>query len=312
MPKNFNGLFDTKMLNLHKKLSLIDVVNFIFWLAIFIFYIISFKLSSYKLYGFVLLTGLLVFQMLIIKIRNTTSLTYWQKLLLLIYPAVFLVMIFDGIHLVLPYINSNVYDRQLYEIDYRLLGVNPTVWIESYINPYLTELMYILYFFYFPMPLIILGYLFRKKLFKELDKSLVFLLVTYYGAYLMYFLVPALGPRYYTELVMQQSLSLDGLWLTDIIRNTISSLEHNKFDAFPSLHTAISLATIIIIAQYRKIWLWFFIPVLIGILVSLIYCRYHYFIDIIGGIIWTITAYWLTEHFYEKLHKKYFVTFISE
>ncbi len=300
------------MLHLYKKLSLVDVVNFLFWLAIFIFYLISFPVSDYKLHGFILLTGLLVFMIIIIKIRHKTSLPKWQKLLLLIYPAFFLAMIFDSIHLVLPYINSNVYDKELYEIDHWLLGVNPTVWIEQFINPALTELMYILYFFYFPMPLIILGYLYLNKKYKELDKSLVFMLITYYGAYLLYFLVPALGPRFYPELLQQQSVSLKGLWLTDTIRNTISSLEHNKFDAFPSLHTAISLATIIIIAQYRKKWLWFFIPVLIGILISLIYCRYHYFIDIIGGVFWTLIAFAITEKYYEKLYQKYFVAFFNE
>ncbi len=296
----------------YKKLSLVDVVNLIFWLAIFIFYIISFNQSAYKLHGFLLLAGLAFFLGAVIKLRSKKQLNKAEKYLLLFYPAIFLIMIFDGIHLVLPYINSNVYDKELYQIDYRLLGVNPTVWIENFINPYLTEFMYLLYFFYFPMPLIILGYLYKTKKYKALDKALVFLFVTYYGAYLMYFLVPALGPRFYPELVSQQKVSLNGLWLTDLIRNTISSLEHNKFDAFPSLHAAITLATVIIVAQYKKKWLWFFVPVLIGIFISLIYCRYHYFIDMIAGVIWTLIAFWLTEKFYDKLYQKYFVSFIHD
>jgi len=296
----------------NKKLSLVDVVNFIFWLAIFIFYIISFRQSEYKLHGFLLLTGLLIYQFIIIKIRQSPKKSWGRKFMLLLYPAFYLVMIFDGIHLVLPYINSHVYDKELFEIDHWLLGVDPTVWIEQFINPYLTELLYILYFFYFPMPLIILGYLYRKKMYKALDKSVVFIFLTYYGAYLLYFLVPALGPRYYAPLVAKQKVALDGLWLTDIIRNTISSLEHNKFDAFPSLHTAITLATVIIVAKYRPKWLYFFIPVLIGIFISLIYCRYHYFIDMIGGIIWTLIAYWITEKYYDKLYQKYFIPFIKD
>jgi len=299
-------------MNLNKKLSIVDVVNLWFWLAIFVFYVISFQQSDYKLYGFLLLSGLLVFVYYIVQIRSKKTKSKWQKFLLLLYPAIFLVMIFDGIHLVLPYINSHVYDKELFEIDRWLLGVNPTVWIERFINPYLTEFMYILYFFYFPMPLIILGYLYRRKMYRELDKSIVFLFLTYYGSYLLYFLVPALGPRYYEPLVAQQKVPLDGLWLTDVIRNTISSLEHNKFDAFPSLHTAITLATVMIVAKYRKKWLWFFVPVLLGIFISLIYCRYHYFIDMIAGVIWTLIAYWLTEKYFDKLYHKYFVSFIDE
>jgi len=299
-------------MDFNKKLSLVDVVNFIFWLAIFIFYSISFRQSEYKLHGFLLLAGLLIYQFVIVKIRQSSKKSLAHKIMLLLYPAIYLVMIFDAIHLVLPYINSYVYDKELYKIDRWLLGVNPTVWIEQFINPYLTEFLYILYFFYFPMPLIILAYLYRNKMFKALDKSIVFMFLTYYGSYLLYFLFPALGPRYYSPLLDQQKVALNGLWFTDVIRDTISSLEHNKFDAFPSLHTAITLATIIIIAKYRPKWLYFFIPVLIGIFISLIYCRYHYFIDMIGGVIWTIIAYLITEKYYDKLYQKNFEVFIKD
>ncbi len=299
-------------MNFYKKLSLVDVVNLIFWLAIFIFYVISFSQSQYRLYGFVLLTGLLLFQWFILKLRARKNKKVWQKYLLLFYPAIYLIFIFDSIHTVLPYINSKVYDKELYQIDRWLLGVDPTVWIERFINPYTTELLYILYFFYFPMPLIILGYLYKKKMFKALDKSIVFYFITYYGSYLLYFLVPALGPRFYPELVQKQQRSLDGLWLTDVIRNTISSLEHNKFDAFPSLHAAITLVTILVIAKYRKKWLWVFIPVLAGIFISLIYCRYHYFIDIIAGVVWTLIAYYIVEKYYDKWYQKYFTAYYNE
>ena len=50
--------------------------------------------------------------------------------------------------------------------------------------------------------------------------------------------------------------------LRKLIRNVINSLEHNKYDAFPSLHAAITLATLIIMGQYRKNWLYVFIPVI--------------------------------------------------
>ena len=214
--------------------------------------------------------------------------------------------------MVLSYINPNIYDEQFYNLDFMLLGVNPTVWIEPIINPYLTELMYYLYLFYFPMPLIILGYLFKNKMYKQLDKAVLFFFITYYGAYLLYFVFPASGPRFYEPLVKLQKVPLDGIWFTDIIRNTISSLEHNKFDAFPSLHAAISLATVIIIGQYRKKWLYFFIPILIGIFISLIYCRYHYFVDMIGGVIWTLISFWFVEKYYDKLFAMKFVRFYSD
>jgi len=299
-------------MSINKKFSVLDVVNFLFWFVILVFYIVTFNQSTFKIQAFILLLGLAIFSILSIYFREKKNKPWYIKLIVLLYPVVFLVLIFDSLHMVLPYINSNVYDMALADIDFNTLGINPTVWIESIINPYLTEFMYYLYLFYFPMPLIILGYLFKNKMYVELDKSMLFYFLTYYGSYLLYFVVPALGPRFYEPIVELQKVPLDGLILTDLIRDTISSLEHNKFDAFPSLHAAITLTTVIIIGHYRKKWLYIFIPILIGIFISLIYCRYHYFIDMIGGVVWTLISFWIVEQFYDKYFTKRFIPFYSD
>ncbi len=299
-------------MNKKYRISAVDIVNFIYWLFMVFFYILAFREIKEKIYGFVLLGLLAVFEILIIKYRNNKTGNNFLKLLHLLYPAIFLIFVFDSIHISLPYINHNIYDAALANIDYKLLGFHPTVAIEKIINPYLTELMYYLYLFYFFMPFIIMVYLFRKKMFRELDKTVLFLLMTFYGSYLLYYLFPALGPRFYQPLVALQTKPLDGILLTDIIRDTISMLEHNKFDAFPSLHAAVSLSVLLAIAKYRKKWLYLFIPVVAGIFVSLIYCRYHYFIDIVGGVVWTFICYFLVEKYYDKFYPEYFTPYYSE
>lgn len=294
------------------RLSAVDLVNFIYWLFMVFFYLFAFSEVKEKIYGFVLLSFLMIFEIFIIKYRNIKTNNNFLKLLHLLYPAIFLIFVFDSIHISLPYINHNIYDEALANIDYKLLGFHPTVAIEKIINPYLTELMYYLYLFYFFMPFIIIAYLFRKKMFRELDKTVLFLIMTFYGSYLLYFAFPALGPRFYQPLVALQTVPLKGILFTDTIRNTISMLEHNKFDAFPSLHAAVSLSVLIAIAKYRKKWLYLFIPIVTGIFISLIYCRYHYFIDIIGGVVWTFICYFLVEKYYDKFYPKYFAPYYSD
>lgn len=293
------------------KISIIDIINFLFWFVILVFYIFTFNQSEYKLQGFLLFSILAIFEFVVIWFRSKEFKNYIIKFIVLFYPAVFLISIFDSLYMVLPYINNNLYDEAIANIDFWLFGFYPTVAIESIINPYLTEIMYYLYAFYFPMPLIILLYLLISKRFTELDKSMFFLFITYYGSYLLYFAFPALGPRYYEPIVSLQTVPLDGVFLTEDIRNAINYLEYNKFDAFPSLHTAISLATLIIVGKYRIKWLYFFVPVIIGIFISLIYCRYHYFFDIIAGVIWTLVCFWIVEKFYDKVFTKHFVPFYS-
>lgn len=294
-----------------KYLSLIDLANFIFWFIIFIFFLTTISDSDYILKASVLLGGLFAFMVFMIYFRTLKYKSGIIKFLLALYPAVFLILIFDSLYMVMPYLIENDYDKALADIDYFLFGFHPTVAIEPMINSVLTEFMYYLYAFYFPMPFFILVYLFLKKKYRELDKSIFFFLLTYYGSYLMYFAVPALGPRFYEPIVQLQQVPLDGLWFTDTIRSTINFLEHNKYDAFPSLHAAITLTTVMVIGQYRKKWLFLFIPVSAGIFISLVYCRYHYVIDIVAGVAWTMICYWITEKFYKKLPEKCFVSFYT-
>lgn len=294
-----------------KYLSLIDILNFIFWFIIFVFFLTTLSQSEYILEASGLFGGLFAFMLLIIYFRSLKTDCVIYKLLLALYPAVFLILIFESLHMVMPYMIENEYDKALADIDFLILGFHPTVAIEPMINPVMTELMYYLYAFYFPMPFFILIYLFLKKKYIELDKTLFFFLLTYYGSYLMYFAVPALGPRYYEPILRLQQVPLDGLWFSETIRNTINFLEHNKYDAFPSLHAAITLTTLLVIGKYRKKWLYFFIPVATGIFISLVYCRYHYVIDIIAGVAWTMICYWITEKYHKKLAERYFVSFFT-
>jgi membrane-associated phospholipid phosphatase len=296
---------------LNKYISIVDVANLFFWFIILIFFLLSLPQSEHIAQSSVLLAGLLVFIFLIIYLRSLNPPGKLIKIILALYPAFFLILIFDSLHLFIPYMISDVYDEALANIDYAILGFHPTVAIEQIVNPYLTEIMYYLYVFYFPMPVLILVYLFIRKKHTELDKSIFFFLLTYYGSYLMYFAVPALGPRFYQPVASLQQIPLDGLWFTEIIRETINNLEKNKYDAFPSLHAAIALATIIIMGKYARTWLYFFIPVTIGIFISLVYCRYHYVIDIVAGVVWTILCYIITEFLHKRLINKYFVSFYS-
>ncbi len=293
---------------MNKKISIsgIDILNLIFWIFMFVFFVLAFNKTDHKLYGSILLSLLLFFQLFVLYTRDKQNKNVFFKYLHILYPAIFLIFIFDCIHTSLPYINPNDYDAYLANLDFKLLGTHPTVAIEKIISPLLTEIMYILYFFYFFMPFTIIIYFLKKKYYQKLDKTVLFLLLTFYGSYLLYYLVPALGPRHYEPIVDMQSVPLNGLLFTDFIRNTVDTFEHNKFDAFPSLHAAISLSVLIVIAKYKKSWLYVFIPIVTGIFVSLIYCRYHYFIDIIGGVLWTLISYLIVELFYNKLYSKYF------
>ncbi len=293
-----------------KNLSIIDILNLGFLFVIFILALFSLPHNPYSFKPFLALAVALLLIVMAVAIRNRKNQKNETRLtnkiiraFLNFYPLLFFFVVFESFYMILPFLNPHDYDKQLAHIDFSLLGVDPTVWIETFFSPWLTDLMYLLYFFYFPFPLFILIYLYRKGTADQFNKSVFIYLCVYYGAYIIYFMVPARGPHLYAPIASLQTKDLVGLFLAEPIRNLIGTLEPNKFDAFPSLHTAISLTTIILMARYHKKMFIIFTPVVIGIWISLVYCRYHYVTDMLAGIIWTIIAFILAGWIYEKVSK---------
>lgn len=293
-----------------RNLSIIDILNLGFLFVIFVFALFSLPNNPYSYKPFIVLAASLLIVVLAITVRNRKNrkqeswfLDKIKRIYLNFYPLIFFFVLFESFYMILPFLNPHDYDKELAHLDFVLLGVNPTVWIETFFKPWLTDLMYLLYLFYFPFPLFILVYLYRKGTDEQFNKSVFIYLMVYYGAYIIYFIVPARGPHLYAPIANLETKDLTGIFLASPIRNLINTLEPNKFDAFPSLHTAISLTTIILMAKYHKKMFLIFTPVVIGIWISLVYCRYHYVTDMIAGIIWTIIAFILAGWIYKKVTK---------
>lgn len=281
-----------------QNLSIIDLINLGFLGILFIILILAFNKTPYRYNLSFFYSGLLAFLFLLSRLRGPEQNESWRIFIMFIYPVIFLFSIFESFFMLLPYFNSGRYDQIMANIDFSLLGVNPTVWIEQLVHPLLTEILYILYFFYFPMPLIVLGWMYKNGYFREIERSLFIFFICYFGAYISYFLIPVQGPRYF--LADLQTVGLNGYILSEPIRNLINYMEPNKLDAFPSLHAAILLITMIVARRNNKKMYNFFIPVAVGITVSLVYLRYHYIIDVIVGFVWAVFVWLAGGKVYDK------------
>ena len=188
-----------------------------------------------------------------------------------------------------------------------MLGVNPTVWIERIVTPVLTEIMYISYFLYFPMPLILVIWLFFEKKYPEIEESIFLLFMCYYGAYITYFFIPVEGPRFH--LAGSQTVSLTGLFFSQPIKTIINFFEPNKLDCFPSLHAAILIVTGFLTYKFNKKLFYIYLPIGFLIIISLVYCRFHYVIDIIAGSVWAIICITIGKFIYVKFKRKFIFHF---
>ena len=292
-----------------KPLSIIDITNILFLALILIFYIATFGRTPYRIPLLIIYTVLFVYLFSAPRLRNDKAISNGRRLLFFLYPVLFLIIIFETFYMILPYFNTLRFDALLDKADMFLLGVSPTLWAEQWAHPLLTDTLYFFYIFYFPMPFIILGWLYKKKKFMAMEKAFFIYLICYYSAYIIYFFIPAEGPRFFLQHLYTDNLN--GYFLAGPVRTLVNTLEPNKLDAFPSLHAGILGVTMAVsYLNNKKIFYWF-LPAAVGITVSLIYCRYHYFTDMLAGFLLAAFSVYAGQAIYVKIQRKFAAHFGS-
>lgn len=103
----------------------------------------------------------------------------------------------------------------------------------------------------------------------------------FYLCFVGYILVPAAGPRY--ALAEAYRMPLEGTAITDFIRSFVATAENLQWDCFPSGHTAVTLVVLWYAFREERTVSCLLLPIAVLLLISTIYCRYHYVIDLIAG-----------------------------
>jgi membrane-associated phospholipid phosphatase len=65
-------------------------------------------------------------------------------------------------------------------------------------------------------------------------------------------------------------------------------------DCVPSMHTAVTLLTLIFAWRFQRRYFWIILLPGIGIIIATMYTQAHYAIDVILGIIAAAVIYWLS------------------
>ena len=203
------------------------------------------------------------------------------------YPILTIFLIFNSLGKLIECINPKKIDTFLINLDYKIFKVHPTVYLEKFINPLTSNVFYAAYLSYYFMPLLAcLPYLSCREKF---DKALFFITVGYYLSFIGYILFPAIGPRFTLEHLQTKAVDITGF--SHFINHILNFLENTKTDAFPSGHTDIALLSLYVIFRYKKKWLGIFLtPVVILLIISTVFCRYHYVSDVIAGIIFFVVT----------------------
>ncbi len=215
-------------------------------------------------------------------------------------PVLIVPVLFDSMGDLIPWIWPRYFDDLLIGIDFRLFGGHhPTVLLERFIHPLLTTVLQLAYISYYPMAVVLGAVLYRKKNETAFSEAIFGIILCFYLSYLGYLLFPAVGPRF--TLAHLQTRDLAAGPLVAAIQKTLNALENTKTDAFPSGHTAIALMTLYYAAKFRERFLLvLLVPAVAGLILSTVYLRYHYVIDVIAGIALAVLNAYLAPALYAR------------
>jgi membrane-associated phospholipid phosphatase len=215
-----------------------------------------------------------------------------------LYPAALVPLVFDALGPLIPAVNSAAEcgrDFWLIRADRFLLGTDPTVWLQRLVRPWLTNVMYLAYCAYFVVPFVVAGYVWRRRSGEAFRRFVFTVVLAFYVSYVGYFLVPARGPRF---ALAAAHTAVPTLYTTPISRAIVDGMnfvERNKNDVFPSGHVMLTAVCLLLaLRESRRLFL-ILLPIGLGVFVSTVYCRYHYVIDVLAGLLLALPMPWLGE-----------------
>lgn len=216
---------------------------------------------------------------------------------------------FKQVYHIIQGMNLPLIDLTLIKIDYSLFGVNPTEWMMNFANPFVTEVLQVIYFYYYLLFIFFFLEFYLKRNSDEYKFSMFLIFIGFYISYIFYLIFPAAGPRFFIHDFFSISKELSGILLTEPSRIFLNFGEsipagvsnpilHVQKDAMPSAHVSMAFLVLYLSWKFKTKSVWFYLPYFVLMAVSTIYLRYHYVVDVLAGVIVGLLAIFLTKLFY--------------
>ncbi len=192
-----------------------------------------------------------------------------------------------GLRYLLPAAVPWSLDQQLYEFDLRVFHYEPSLAWDRFVTPVTTEWFAFFYFLYF---LIVAGHvfpiLFGAKNDEFLSEFAMGILTLFCVGHALYFVVPAYGP--FKHLASEYAHALPSGTFMDLVNRSVAAGGAQK-DVFPSHHTAAPLFIALFSYRHRHRlpfkYTWHVLAFAsANIIISTMFLRWHYMIDIFAGV----------------------------
>jgi len=188
-----------------------------------------------------------------------------------------------------PAFHPRLEDAALQSIDAWLVGGNLSLRLQALACPVVTEIMSFCYILFMPYLLFSMLWYFLGDL--RILKKFYCGLFTLYGiGFLGYTLAPALGPH--LAMADRFKTSLEGGWITTLNARMVL-MGSNRVDVFPSLHCAVSSYFLLFDRKHMPLRYKCYLVPCVGLWLSTLYLRYHYFVDVACGFCLAAFSLWI-------------------
>lgn len=209
-----------------------------------------------------------------------------------------------------------------------IFGGHPTLWLERFATPMLTEVMKLDYFSYYlmmPVGAAVLYFSGKKKAYIRYISTICF---AFYISYIGFIVYPVRGPRYtlydkYTkdysvnikefygpfvedDVASKNTMALKGYAITNL-QDYIMRYGSLHGGCMPSSHIAVAFVCMIMMWFYKRKMFYVYLPLVSVLCIAVVYNRYHYISDVFAGILVAVMAVVVTPYlqtWWEKLSKK--------
>ena len=213
-----------------------------------------------------------------------------------------ILLIFDNLGPLIRAVNPVDRDGWLILADRILTGTDPTRALERFATPLVSDVLTFFYALYFFHPLVLAVVIWiedrksRGEAGPDFHRFAFLIILTFFVSYTGYFLVPALGPR----VTIEHAGPLPRGTVSAFIDATLDRLESNKRDVFPSGHTMVTFAVVLLAARRSRTLALGFLLFAVPLWLATVYGRYHYLVDVLVGFVLTPPVLWLGERWLRR------------
>lgn len=197
------------------------------------------------------------------------------------YPVCGFALLYKEVEVFAAAFGNWVLSQPIFRLENKLFKGQPSIYLSqrfSWVS--LSEYLHFCYFFYLLLIPTVGGYWYftrRRTAFHEL---LFLVCLTYYMSFLFFMLFPVDSPFY---LFAPPSEPISGHFFYNLA-HFISGKGGARGGAFPSSHVAMAVVIWTLAWQRQRRLAYLLAPIILGLVIATVYCRFHYALDALGGM----------------------------